>query len=226
MRKRGFTLIELLIVIAIIAILAGMLLPALSKVKNNAYAISCMSLFGQFGKSVSMYGEDNNGYVVPYRNDYNTGGTNVKFAIGAEPAKWLLRPYMKPKGTASIGKLTKNKTPGEMDCPARKFDQSWGNNAEYTYGVNYRLTGLAYSSGSGKRGNIPRLLTQCVQPSGTSILAECQGDNPQYGTRDRKLWFVQHQGRASVTFLDAHAILLKESEKPKLESFPFYNHKP
>jgi len=66
-RGRGFTLIELLVVVAIIAILAALLLPALSRAKESARKTKCVSNVKQLQLMAHMYAMDNNDFLVPSR---------------------------------------------------------------------------------------------------------------------------------------------------------------
>ena len=79
--KKSFTLIELLVVIAIIAILASMLLPALSKARAKARCISCINNQKQFALSFLLYSMDYDGYIMTAAC-LNNG--NINFMCGAK----------------------------------------------------------------------------------------------------------------------------------------------
>jgi prepilin-type N-terminal cleavage/methylation domain-containing protein/prepilin-type processing-associated H-X9-DG protein len=70
-RRFAFTLIELLVVIAVIAILAAMLLPALSRAKASALAVACMNHERQMGIALNMYVGDNQAYPFWVRVNVN-----------------------------------------------------------------------------------------------------------------------------------------------------------
>lgn len=81
-KVKPFTLIELLIVIAIIAILAGILLPALERARESSRNTSCLNQLKQMGLAQAMYSGDYNSYLVPAHRLVGTAGCDL---AGAGP---------------------------------------------------------------------------------------------------------------------------------------------
>ena len=213
MIRKSFTLIELLVVIAIIAILAAMLLPALSAARERARATNCLGIMTNIGKSITFYADDFNDYLPP-------GGENMWYANPMSydiPGRMMASYWPEDNKDALFGTYN-NTVESRYVCPSsggiKESVNTWANyKLFYTYGYNQN-----FSFKANERPDSFRVRGKFVDPGNLLVMAD-------YTSRSAPTWHfwdnssdthlaVRHNNALNVLFGDGHCEARQKQEIP------------
>lgn len=202
MNRRAFSLMELIVSIAIIALLAGILIPTLSSARKRARSVACLSNMRQIGMAALMYAQEN--------NDFFPRSSHSALAYAAMPWGYALSPFLGYGHYSGPGSSWNKLFYGVYRCPEDRRPERWsyGKNVwfELSAGETGEIDGVASGQTYHKVLRIPN--------GGATILFGELGSGSMADHIMAHFWYLggspevdslRHGAASNYGFVDGHA---------------------